>query len=58
MLSASYGIMENVCLLVAELHTGSLSDDGNWLTDNDEEADEALYLDREGKRRREEFYNV
>ena len=50
--------MENVCLLVAELHKGSLCDDGNWLTDNDEEADEALYLDREGKRRREEFYNV
>ena len=50
--------MENVCLLVAELHKGSLCDDGNWLTDNDEEADEALYLDREGKRRCEEFYNV
>ncbi|XP_057541065.1 uncharacterized protein LOC130818844 [Amaranthus tricolor] len=49
---------ESLVSQIAELHTGSLSDDGNWLTDNDEEADEALYLDREGKRRREEFYNA
>ncbi|XP_021774413.1 uncharacterized protein LOC110738349 [Chenopodium quinoa] len=39
-------------------HGGCLSDDGVWLTDCDEETDEAFYLDREGKRRREEFYNA
>ncbi|XP_010670415.1 uncharacterized protein LOC104887483 [Beta vulgaris subsp. vulgaris] len=38
-------------------HGGSSLDDETWLTDCDEET-EAFYLDREGKRRREEFYNA
>ncbi|XP_021837161.1 uncharacterized protein [Spinacia oleracea] len=48
----------NVVEPLATDNGGSLSDDGIWLTDCDEEADEAFYLNREGKRRHEEFYNA
>lgn len=62
MIFAAAGFIESwkicVYLLVAESHEDNLCYNGGLLTDNDEEADEAFYLDREGKRRREEFYYV
>ncbi|CAO2816194.1 unnamed protein product [Amaranthus hypochondriacus] len=49
---------EEACepLASSKSHEDNLCYNGGLLTDNDEEADEAFYLDREGKRRREEFY--
>lgn len=49
---------ESLVADIPDSHGGSLSDDGIWLTDCDEEVDDAFYLNREGKRRREEFYNA
>ncbi|KNA10164.1 hypothetical protein SOVF_146510, partial [Spinacia oleracea] len=41
-----------------ECHGGSSFGNGTWLMESDEEADGAYYLNREGRKRHEEFHKA